>query len=270
MPERGFHYFPSPESQSDDLENIAHAFLYCLAAVAEWLAFRQYLETTGLMSRLQCDQIEKNAIDVFREVRDVMFEAIKTDNLPRMKEPKLLQRLMLAHAYLALHANASGMGEYRNMLWAEMPQGQQANWPRPEHFAKALWEGKWNEPADNMPLEVIRRETRRVSKAYSHDGLYDTVNNRGVNRRDPVARACEPLDRLSESMVRIDPLFLTSEPINQALEERQLLELISGIKDYGSSTPMKNAFSRAAARQLFIRAGLKPKQASFGGQADLR
>jgi hypothetical protein len=152
MPERGFYYFPSPERGSDALESIAHQFLYCSTAVAEWSAFRQHLETTGLRSQLQCDQIEKNAIDVFREVRDVMFEAIETDDLPRMKDPKLLQRLMLAHGYLALHANASAMGEYRNMAWAEMPQGQQANWPRPEHFAKALWEGKWNEPADNIML----------------------------------------------------------------------------------------------------------------------
>jgi hypothetical protein len=264
MPERGFHYFPSPESRSNDLDNIAYAFLYCSTAVAEWPAFRQYLETTGLKSRLQCDQIEKNAINVLREVRDVMFEAIETDNLPRMKEPKLLQRLMLAHAYLALHADPSSIGEYRNILWAEMPQGQQADFPPQEHFARALWEGKWNESADKMPLDVIRIETRHVSKAYFKDGLYDTVNNRGVIRRDPVARAREPLDSLSESMVRIDPLFLTGEPINQALEERQLLDLISGLKGDGSSTPMRNAFSRAAARQLFIRAGLKPKQASFG------
>jgi hypothetical protein len=107
--ERGFEYFPSPEN-GDDEERIAFSFLYCSTAVDEWPAFRRHLETAELKSARQCDEIEKNAIDVFREMRGVMSEAIETDNLPRMREPKLLQRLMLAHAYLGLHANPAGLG----------------------------------------------------------------------------------------------------------------------------------------------------------------
>jgi hypothetical protein len=263
MPEVGFHYSSSLESRDDNADNIAHLFRYCSESVAKWPSFRRHVLTVGLKSPRQCDDIEKNAIDVFRDVRDVIFEAIDTNNLPRLREPRLLQRLVLAHSYMALHADPASMGEYRNMVWSEMCQDSQAALPQTADFNKAVWESKWNEPANITPFEVTRRETGRHARVYLQDGLYDT-NRVGANRRDPVARARESIDSLDRSMERINPLFLTSEPINAVYEERQLLDLFSELNSRASSTLMKKAFKRAAAKQLFLRAGLKPKQASFG------
>src|SRR6266567_2486974 len=107
-PERGFEYFPSPETEYDE-ERIAYLFLYYVAAVDEWPRFRRELEETGAMPREQCDHLERHVIDVFRVARDVMTIALDADNLALMSEPRLLDRLVHAHTLLAMHADLTSL-----------------------------------------------------------------------------------------------------------------------------------------------------------------
>ena len=79
MPEREFEYFPSPEND-DDNERIAYQFLYCSSAVEEWPRFRRELEESGAKTSKQCDDLETNAINIFREVRDAILAAIEYDD----------------------------------------------------------------------------------------------------------------------------------------------------------------------------------------------
>jgi hypothetical protein len=64
-----FEYFPSPETNNDE-EIIANCFLHCTVAVDQWPQFRRDIEVCGELSRQQCDLIERNAIEVFKEVRE--------------------------------------------------------------------------------------------------------------------------------------------------------------------------------------------------------
>jgi hypothetical protein len=222
VPGHAFEYFPSPES-SDDEEIIAYLVLYCEAAVTQWLEFRHKLEETGAKSVAQCDQIEKHAIDVFREARDAIMTAIDTDNPAIMSDPRLRDRLVHAHAYLALHADPASLVNYRRMICAGY------DLPAPlGDFMHALWEGKWNVDGDDVPSEVTRHETRRSWLRHEKDELYNTSD-----RLDPVATAGE-----------IDPLFPATEPMRPL-------------------SPMQFAFIREKLRTAGMRAGLKRGQADF-------
>ena len=108
LPEAGFHYFPSPES-SDDNEIIANLFVYLSVAVDEWPRYRRWLQKTAAKSPRECDDIEANAVNVFREVRDAITMAINADNPALMSQPRLLDRLTHAHAYMALHADPASL-----------------------------------------------------------------------------------------------------------------------------------------------------------------
>ena len=55
------------------------------------------------------DDIEANAVNVFREVRDAITMAINADNPALMSQPRLLDRLTHAHAYMALHADPASL-----------------------------------------------------------------------------------------------------------------------------------------------------------------
>jgi hypothetical protein len=200
VPERGFEYFPSPEN-SDDTEVIAHQYLYCAVAVEQWPRFRRDLEETGAKSPRQCDDIERNAIDVFREVRDAIIAAIDTDNPAVMSQPRLLDRMAHAHAFMALHADPASLPEYRSMI---CPQIDKLPWSyRPEQgdFNKALWEGKWNASGDQMPAEVTGEETLRSRRSHEMDGLYNTSR-----RLDPAATAFIVLDELFPALESLPPL----------------------------------------------------------------
>jgi hypothetical protein len=257
LPERGFHYFPSPES-GDDNETIAYHYLYCATAVAEWPDFRRWLERTGANSPVQCEQMERNAIDMFREVRDTILTAIDTNNLAVMAQRRLLDRLVHAHAYIALHANPAHLMGYRNMVWSQMNGLSLSDLPQRGDFIQALWEGKWNSPSNMMPAEVTRRETRRISRLHARDGVYNTGG-----RRDLVAKAQEQVDPLWAAE-RIGPMFPATEPHYKPPDELAFLQTLSGVPRNDFLSPMKRALTREATRHLFLRAGVKAKHASFG------
>ena len=225
--ERGFEYFPSPEND-DDSERIAYLFLYCSVAVDEWPRFRRRLEKTGAKSAKQCDDLQKNAIDVLREVRDEIITAIETDNLAVLPQPRLLDRLAHAHAFMALHADPTSLPEYRRMI---CPQIDSISWSRrPDQgdFNKAVWEGKWNALAGQMPAEVTWEETLRGRRSHEMDGLYNTSR-----RLDPAATACE-----------LNPLFPATEPARPL-------------------STMRFGFVRQKLRALGTRDGLPRAQADF-------
>ena len=257
LPERGFHYFPSPERGDDD-EIIAHQYLYCATAVIEWPDFRRWLERTGANSPVQCELMERNAIDVFREVRDAILTAIETNNPAVMSQRRLLDRLVHAHAYMALHANPAHVMEYRNMVWSQMTGLPLSDLPHKGDFMQALWEGKWNLPGNRMPAEVTREETRRISRLHARDGVYNT----GC-RLDPVAKAQEQIDAL-QSAERIGPMFPASEPHHKPLDELAFLQCFLDVQRNDFISPMRRALTREASRHLFLRAGVKAKHASFG------
>lgn len=197
VPELGFEYFPSPEND-DDNERIAYLFLYCSAAVEEWPRFRRELEETGAKSSKQCDDLETNAISVFREVRDAIITAIDIDNPGVMSQPRLLDRLAHAHAFMALHADPASLLEYRRMICPQIDRLPRSYQPEQGDFNRALWEGKWNEPADRVPGEVTLKETLRSRRSHEMDGLYNASR-----RLDPAATA----------LVVIDELFPATEPL---------------------------------------------------------
>jgi hypothetical protein len=161
-PQPGFHYFPSPET-SDDNEIIAMQYLYCATAVDEWPGYRRWLEETGAKLAEECDQIETHAIDVFREVRDAIMTAIDTGRPDLMSEPRLLDRMTHAHAFIALHADPESLTAYRLMIYPQMEEHPE--FVRPEHrdFVEALRGGKWVNSGDKMPSEITRGETRSAS-----------------------------------------------------------------------------------------------------------
>jgi hypothetical protein len=256
-PEPGFHYFPSPES-SDDIEIIAYQYLYCATAVDEWPGFRRWLEKTRAKSPKECDDIEANAVNVFREFRDAINTAGDTDNPALMSQPRLLDRLTHAHAYLALHADHASLGGYRRMIYPQMDDLPDSSRPQQSDFLHALWEGKWNGVGDRMPAEVTRGETHRSSRLHARDGAYNTGG-----RLDPLAKAQQQIDPLWAEK-RIAPTFQLGEPHYKPTDEAAFLQVLPGIKRNDFLSPMKDAFTREATRQLFLQAGVKPKHASFG------
>ena len=237
----GFEYFPSPENDTDE-ERIAYQFLYCARAVALW----QELSTSLFPEAIERERIEVNAINVFRDIRDAILEAIDTGNVGLMSQTRLLDRMRHAHAYLALYADLDALTEYRRMIYGEIdhhPPGQRdaEDEARNLHgsFLRALWEGEWNKPGGDQPVRVTRKETRkyRYDGIRKTDGLRDSILARKVPDQVP-----EP------SFDPILPLFKSPS----ALVASDFL------------TPMQSAFSREAVRQLFLRAGLPSQHARFG------
>lgn len=227
LAEAGFHYFPSPDSD-DDMERIAHLFLYCETAVQEWPGYRRSMEENGARSREQSDHIERHCVNVFRELRDKIAEAIDTNNLALISDPRLGDCLLHASATLALYAEPSSLLEYRRMILPELDGLPPSEKPQEGDFHRALWDGKWNTETDQLPAKVTLAETRRSRHLHENDGLYNTNG-----RLDPPALAGE-----------LDPLFPATEPI-MPLSELQL------------------AFVRARLRLAGKRAGLKKEQIDF-------
>jgi hypothetical protein len=215
VPERGFEYFPSPESSEDD-ERIAFLFLQCSIVVEEWPRFRLELEEAGAMTPKQCGDLEKNAISVFREVRDAMITAAETGESATMPQSRLLDRMVHAHGTLALYADTPSLVEYRREICPQIDTLPW--WRRPDQgdFNKALWEGTWNAPGDQMPAEVTGEETIRNWWAHETDGLRST---RG--RRDPVAKA-DTLEPMFPATEPVSPLFPIGEPRFRPPDERVL------------------------------------------------
>ncbi len=257
LPEAGFHYFPSPES-SDDNEIIANLFVYLSVAVDEWPGYRRWLEKTGAKSPRECDDIEANAVNVFREVRDAITMAINADNPALMSQPRLLDRLTHAHAYMALHADPASLAGYRRMIYPQMDDLPKSLRPEQSDFMQALWEGKWNVPGDQMPAAVTREQTLRSWRLHEKDGLYNT---RG--RLDPLTKAQQQIEPLGREE-QIAPMFSLGEPHHKPIDEAAFLQILPSVKRHDFLSPMKGAFTREATRQLFLRAGVKPKHASFG------
>jgi hypothetical protein len=257
VPERRFEYFPSPESSDDD-EVIAYLFLHCSVAVDEWPRFRRELEVTAEKSSEQCDHIETNAIDIFREVRDTIASAINTNNMALMAQPRLLDRLLHAHAFMALHADPASLAEYQRSICPQIDKLPGYFRPDQGDFNKAVWEGKWNSPGDQMPAEVTYRATLHNRWIHEHDGRCFSGG-----RLDPVAKAMEQIEPL-EPAGQVGPLFRANEPHYKPPDEQSLLQVLSEIQGDEFLTPMNGAFTREGTRQLFLRAGVKPKHASFG------
>ena len=172
MPERGFKYFPSPESSDDD-EQIAYLFLHCSTAVKEWPRFRRELEETGAKTPKQCDDLEKNTFSIFRDVRDAIIIAIETGDATamRVRRPRLLDRLVHAHTTMALQADTASLPEFRSMICPQIDRLPWSRRPDQGDFDKAIWEGKWNAPGDQMPADVTRVETLRNRRLHEMDGL---------------------------------------------------------------------------------------------------
>lgn len=230
MLERGFEYFPSPENDGDE-ERIAVAFLYCSTAVEEWPRFRRELEQTGAKSAKQCDDLEKNAIDVFGEIRDAIFFAIESDNLALLPQATLLDRLVHANAFLALHADPASLLKYHGTILPQTDSLPQERRPQFGDFAQALWEANWNAPSDEMPGEITRRETFRHWMRHENDGLYNTSG-----RLDPVATAGE-----------LDPLFAATESI-ASLSTMQLAFIREKLRSIGRGVGLPKGHADFLAR----------------------
>jgi hypothetical protein len=231
-PERGFEYFDSPE-RDDDIERIAYMFLYVSEAVKKWPRFRRRLIKAGLKTSEQCDHIEAHVISIFREGRDVMLSAIENNDLEAMADPRLLQRLMHAHALMALFADPGSMYAYQDMIFP-LKRGEDAA-KRPEigDFNLSLWEAEWDTPEARSPAGVIRTGAARHWQERENDGLR---NSRG--RRDCAANA----DAYNESVTE-GPAILSVEQSERL--QREVESLVSEL------------------RRVAKRVGLKPAQIDF-------
>jgi hypothetical protein len=210
------------------MERIAHVFLYCETAVKEWPSYRRAMEDNGTRLREESDHIEKHCVNVFRDLRDKIAEAIDTNNLALISDPRLGERLVHASATLALYADPSSLLEYRRMILPELDGLPPSEKPHEGDFYRALWDGKWDTETDQLPSKVTFAETRRSRHLHENDGLYNTNG-----RLDPAALAGE-----------LDPLFPATEPIMP----------LSGLQ---------LAFVRARLRLAGKRAGLKKEQIDF-------
>jgi hypothetical protein len=228
VPERGFEYFPSPEND-DDNERIAYQFLYCSTAVEKWPRFRRVLEESGAKTSKQCDDLETNAINIFREARDVIMAAIDTDNLDVMSQARLLDRLAHAHAFMALHANPASLLEYRRMICPQIDSLPPSRRPDPGDFNKAVWEAKWNASSDQMPAAITGSEALRSKLSHEMDGLYNTYG-----RLDPAATG----------IIFLEELFPAPDPLPPL-------------------STVQVAFVRAKLRSIGTRAGLTKGHADF-------
>jgi hypothetical protein len=145
-----------------------------------------------------------------------------------ISQPRLLDRLTHAHAYMALHADPTGLPGYRRMICSQLDSLPATRRPEQGDFNKALWEGKWNEAGDQMPAEITSEETLRNRRSHEMDGLYNTGG-----RLDHVATAGE-----------LEEIFPATEPL-MPLSTVQL------------------AFVRGKLRSIGLRAGLTRRQIDF-------
>jgi hypothetical protein len=222
-PAIGFEFFPSPEKDEDE-EGIAYAFLYCTVAVREWPEARRRLIEAGYKSAEECGHIEAHAINVFREVRDIMFQAIESGNLSLMSDLRLMQRFTQAHALLALYANPGGLPEFRDMI---LPSGEGG--PSQADFNAAVWEAGWNARKGRTPRELTREQAMRHRRLRKKDGSYNSRR-----RCDPVASA-EPLQEGSGE----GPALLLEE--QSELIEREIKSLILQLRKFAKRAGLKPA-----------------------------
>lgn len=226
-PERGFEYFPSPETD-DDQERIAHAFLSCSVAVGEWPRARRRLIKARLKSAEQCDHIEAHAISIFRETRDIMLSAIESDNLPLMADPRLLERFGHAHALLALFANPESMPGYRDMVFPP-GGGDSAGQPKLADFNTAVWEAEWDTREGPMPTQVTRKRAMSHGLSREMDGIFNSDR-----RLDDAATAIPLEDYVAEA-----PVQLSKEQLE--LLERGIEKLVSQLRAIGKRARLKRA-----------------------------
>lgn len=229
-PELGFEYFPSPE-KDDDAERVAYLFLYLSNAVRKWPSFRRRLIEARLKTGQQCDHIEAHVINVFRETRDVMLSAIENDDLESMKDPRLLERLKLAHALLALFADPGSMPAYRDIVFP--PKGNPLGRPKQADFDRSLWGTEWDHAEGPMPDQVIKENAVRHRRCREKDGLYNSHR-----RLDSVASAGPFEEGVAEG-----PALLPDEQVERI--QREVESLVSKF------------------RRVAKRAGLKPAHIDF-------
>jgi len=167
-------------------------------------------------------------VSVFRELRDKIAEAIDTNDLALISDPRLGDRLLHASATLALYADPSSLLEYRRMILPELDGLPLSEKPHEGDFHRALWDGKWDTETDQLPSKVTLAETRRSRHLHENDGLYNTSG-----RLDPAALAGE-----------LSPLY----PATERIMPLSVLQL---------------AFVRARLRVAGKRAGLKKEHADF-------
>ena len=232
LPARGFEYFFSPDSDADE-DIIAHLFIYCLVAVAKWPEFRRHaLETAGLSSE-QCDHLEKNAIQPLSDVRDTIQTAIDTGNFADLSRGPVADKLLRAHATLAMYAADETLVAYRGMIFG----GQSLEeLPSMEGFIQSLWEIKGSDGSERF-AEVIRRGAHHNQRLHDNDG-----RNTSEKRRDRIVAAIGGTDQLQN----IEPLFDPMHPMeplhkpealkrneNLPLTERQLASFRQQLRALG-------------------------------------
>jgi hypothetical protein len=211
-PAVGFHYFGSPE-HDDDNERIAHLFLYCCEAVRQWPEYRLDAIRAGRLVPDVCDDIEAHVIRVFQEFVDSTLAAIDADNMQLFAARDLLQRVVLANAYLALHAVPESVGAY---LRASSEIGEfQGAMPELIDFQKALWEGGWSKPGGKLPVELTfdQADQHRLERAG------DSVRN----SRGRLERAVPLSDEIA-SHLEAKPQLLYSKA-ELAILRRKLMKL---------------------------------------------
>jgi hypothetical protein len=233
-PEVGFEFFGSPDSD-DYFEHLTLVLCYCTRAVEEWPAFREHWKELGATPE-QCDQVERNVCDIFREVRDTILRDVDAGRPPLADQPRLLQRYAHAHAFLALFALPGALPEYRGFFYRDFLGGAERppqSRPSLEDFNIALWNASWNRREGAMPAEVTHKEAARNQLDHKGDGK---LNSR--RRRDPAAETELPDDVID---ARTERRNRQSEPLTQEQEKRVVRELGA----------------------IGIRAGLKKRQVRF-------
>jgi hypothetical protein len=221
LPARGFEYFSSPDSDADQ-DIIAHVFVYCLVAVAEWPRFRQRARETAGLSSEQCDHLEKNAIKPLSDVRDAIQTAIDTGDFADLSRGPVGDKLLRAHATLAMYAAHETLVAYRGMIFDGLILDEL---PSMEGFIQSLWEinGEYGSEAF---ADVIRRGARHNQLLYDNDG-----RNTSEKRPDRIVATVGGTDQLQKIEPLFDPMH-PAEPLhkpealkrneNRPLTERQL------------------------------------------------
>jgi hypothetical protein len=227
-PELGFEYFPSPEND-DDSERIAYLILYLSEAVRKWPRFRRRFIRAGLGTPQQCDHIEAHVISIFRETLNVMLAAIDNGDLEAMAEQRLLDRLLNAHAVLALFATPQNMAGYRDMVFARRPGDGSARLPEIGDFNRSLWEAAWDTRDGPMPAQVTKALARRHRLTRKRDGLYNSHGS-----LDIVANASAYEEGATEG-----PAVLSSDQSERL--ERELESLISELRKVARRAGLKRA-----------------------------
>jgi hypothetical protein len=197
-PALGFHYFESPE-RDDDSERVAHLFLYCSIAIRKWPGYRRDAIRRGRLAPAACDAIETHVIRVFEELVNRTLAAIEADNPQDLADPGLGQRLVLAHAYLALHAAPGSLGEYLPIA-AEIGEIQ-GPLPDLSDFERALWEGGWTEAGEHLPAEVTFEQAgqhrfEREGDSVRNSRGWSSRSRRRVARKEHAAEFARPEKRI--------------------------------------------------------------------------